>query len=197
VSEHSEATDESPVLDELNWLMDRARQGDEDVLPRLRNFLDTHPDLWRRYGDLGAHAREAWLRLISGSDLALRESTARKVEDMARELAGPAPTAIEKLLVERVVLCWLQTCHADSVAVEALAKSPRIAEFWSKRQASTQRRYLTSLAALLTLRRLLPAQASGPAIEAGNHCDSRTTHESNINWPLDPGNHLRVVGEPS
>jgi hypothetical protein len=195
VSELSHTTDEPPVVDELNRLVERARQGDEEVLPQLRHLLDTRPEIWRRYGDLGAHAREAWLRLISGTDIALRESITLKVEDLARELAGPEPTAIERLLAERVVLCWLQLHHADSVAVEAFSKSPRIAEFWAKRQASAHRRYLTSLAALATLRRLLPVQDSGTPIDTKNHAASSRDLESSVSWSPDPEHQLRVVGE--
>jgi hypothetical protein len=161
------------VVEDLNLLVERARQGDEEVLPQLRHFLDANPEIWRRHGDLAAHAREAWVRLLSGSDLALRESTSRKVEEVTRELAGPAPSAIEQLLAERAALSWVQVHHADSVAVEALAKSPRIAEFWAKRQAGAHRRYLTSLAALATVKRLRPEESRGPQPETGNRDASR------------------------
>jgi hypothetical protein len=196
VSELSHTADEPPAVDELNRLLEQARQGDERVLPQLRHLLDTRPEIWRRYGDLGAHAREAWLRLISGTDIALRESITLKVEDLARELAGPEPTAIERLLAERVVLCWMQLHHADSAAVEALSKSPRIAEFWAKRQASAHRRYLTSLAALVTVRRLLPAQDTGPPIDSRNHAASPRDLERGVIRSIGPVHQLRVVGEP-
>ena len=84
VSEHFQVTDEPPVVEDLNSLVKRARKGDETVLPQLREMLDTRPELWQHFGNLAVHAREAWLRVISADDLALRESTARKAEDLAR-----------------------------------------------------------------------------------------------------------------
>jgi len=38
---------------------------------------------------------------------------------MRTELAGPRPSPIERLLVQRVVACWLQVYHADAMAAQA------------------------------------------------------------------------------
>ena len=91
MSERFQVPDEPPVVEDLNLLVQRAREGDEAVLPQLREMLDTRPELWQHFGNLAGHAREAWLRVISADDLALKESTARKAEDLVRELAGPEP----------------------------------------------------------------------------------------------------------
>ncbi len=193
MSELSQVPDELPAAEDLNWLVQRARQGDETVLPQLREMLDTRPEIWEHFGNLAGHAREAWLRLISADDLALKESTARKVEDLMRELAGPEPTVVERLLAERAVLCWLQLNHADSLAAQALTKSPRVAEFWAKRQAGAHRRYLTSLAALVTLRRLLPGQAGGRPIDSRDRSDSSRNLQGGNLHPIDSARQLRLL----
>jgi len=177
----------------MNLLVQRARQGDESVLPELRHFLDARPQLWQHYGDVAAHAREAWVRVIAGDDLALREATARKAEDMARELAGPEPTVVERLLAERAVLCWLQLAHADTLAAQSLSQSRQLAVFWAKRQAGAHRRYLTSLAALVTLRRLLPC-TSGGALDASRPDSSFAVSERDDVRQVDPEHRLRIVG---
>ena len=133
VSEHLPQTDEPPVVKDLNSLVKRARKGDETVLPQLRELLDTRPELWQHFGNLAGHAREAWLRVISADDLALKESTARKAEDLMRELAGPEPSVVERLLAERAVLCWMQLAHADALAAQSLSQSRQHADFWAKR----------------------------------------------------------------
>jgi len=196
VSELSQVPDKPPVLDDLNLLVQRAREGDESVLPELREFLDTRPELWQHYGDVAAHAREAWVRVIAGDDLALKESTGRKAEHLSRELAGSEPTVVERLLAERAVLCWLQLAHADFLAAQALQKTTKIADFWAKRQASAHRRYLTSLGALVTLRRLMPGQAGGKPIDLSNPDTSSKNLESSVSRPIDPEHQLRFVGEP-
>jgi hypothetical protein len=161
VSDLSQIPSQPPVVDELNWILQRARQGDDSVLPQLKDLLEHRPELWNYYGDLAVHAQEAWLRLIAGADLALRESTARKVEELKRELAGPRPSAMERLLVDRVGLCWLQLHQAEVAAAQAMSQnSTQMSDFWLKRQDSANRRFLGSLGALATLRRLLPAGRS-------------------------------------
>jgi hypothetical protein len=145
--------------DEVRELLDRARGGDPAALPALRAALDGRPELWRAYGDLAAHARGAWVELIGGADLALKESLARTASAMLAELAGPAAPALERLLAERVVATWLQVNHADALAAQAAGLSIRQASFAQGRQESAQRRHIAAAAALATLRRLLPATA--------------------------------------
>ncbi len=149
---------EPGVVDELHCVLNRARQGDESVLPQLRRILDTRPELWQYYGDMALHALRAWIDLIAGTDLLLKESVTLKAHEMRSELAGPNPSPLELLLAERAVACWLQLCHADAKAAESMSNgSPtQIVDFWSKRQKSANSRYITSLGALATLRRLLP-----------------------------------------
>jgi hypothetical protein len=195
VSETFQVPDEPPVVEDLNSLVKRARGGDETVLPQLREMLDTRPQLWQHYGNLAGHAREAWLRVISADDLALKESTARKAEDLMRELAGPEPSVVERLLAERAVLCWMQLAHADALAAQSLSQSKHLGDFWAKRQAGAHRRYLTSLAALVTLRRLLPGQTDNRPIDSPRSDTSSKNLESSDTRPVEHDHRLKVVGE--
>ena len=197
MSEHLPRTDEPPVVEDLNSLVKRAREGDETVLPQLREMLDTRPELWQHFGNLAVHAREAWLRVISADDLALKESTARKAEDLMRELAGPEPSVVERLLAERAVLCWMQLAHADALAAQSLSQSRHFGDFWAKRQAGAHRRYLTSLAALVTLRRLVPGQTDNRPINSPRSDTSSKNLESSDTRPVAHEHQLRVVGEPT
>jgi hypothetical protein len=63
----------------------------------LRQVLDAHPEFWQRFGDLALQAQTAWLQLISGKDLLLRESLVRKPDQLKAELAGTDPSPLEKL----------------------------------------------------------------------------------------------------
>ena len=51
--------------------------------------------------------------LVSGKDLHRSECMYRKVKSLRQELAGPAPTPMEKLLVERIISSWLETSYFD------------------------------------------------------------------------------------
>ena len=197
MSELFQVPDEPPVVEDLNLLVQRARKGDETVLPQLRKMLDTQPELWQYFGNIAAHAKEAWLRVISGDDLALKESTARKAEDLMRELAGPEPSVVEKLLAERAVLCWMQLAHADALAAQSLSQSKHLGDFWAKRQAGAHRRFMTSLAALVTLRRLLPGQTDNRPIDSTNSDTSSKNLESSDTPPVAHEHQLPVVDQPT
>src|SRR4051812_22751717 len=97
-------------------LLERARGGDIEALPALRVALDSNPELWLHWGDLGARVRELLIALIAGPDLAFGEALARRVAAMLDELAGPGAPPLERLLGERVVATWLQVHHADVMA---------------------------------------------------------------------------------
>jgi hypothetical protein len=88
---------------DLRELVGRAQQGDVTVLPRLKEFLDAHPQVWQELGDLALHAREALIRLVAGDNLLVGECVRRDLAALEAELAGPSPSPLERILVQRVV----------------------------------------------------------------------------------------------
>jgi hypothetical protein len=145
----------SAAEDEIRAVLERARSGDATALPALRRVLDDHPEIWQQYGALATHARQTWIELIGDKDLSLKESLVRQIEAMRATLAGPNPSPLETLLVERIVACWLQTSYADAAAAQTEGLSRKQAEFAVKRQDSAHRRYLMAIATLAMTRRLL------------------------------------------
>jgi hypothetical protein len=149
------------VVEDLPGLLDRARRGDLEVLPRLREVLESRPELWRHYGDLALHAQHGWIERIGGSDLLARESLHREVARLKQELAGPAPTPLECLLADRIAACWLQVYHADLTVAQAMGSSLKLVEFLGRRQARVHRSFISSIGALAMIRRLMPTAAGG------------------------------------
>ena len=148
----------------LESLVQRAQRGDESVLPELRQVLDAHPELWRRCGDLALQAQTAWLQLIGGKDLLLRESLQRKLEQLKVELAGTDPSPLEKLLVERATATWLQLQYIDAVYAQVKGNGSAQHQALQRRQNSAQQRHLQALKMLVTVRKLLaPSPATGEA----------------------------------
>jgi hypothetical protein len=146
---------EDPILERLRQLVQRAEQGDETVLPELRAALDVNPWVWERYGDLGRQSQEAWMRLVAGPNLLLYESTRRKAEQLRAELAGPAASPLERLLVERVVSTWLQVHYSDASYAQQKGSTPAQHTAALRRQNSAQQRHLQAAKALATVRKLL------------------------------------------
>jgi hypothetical protein len=137
----------------MRQLLLRAQGGDPAVLPQLRELLDARPALWQRLGDLGGHVEEALLGLAAGKSLLARESVRRRMDELRAELAGPAASPVETLLVNRVVICWAQ-CHlADLDAAQKARAGPQGAHT-ERRQSGAQARYLAALKQLVLVRKL-------------------------------------------
>ncbi len=152
---NDEAWPTPPGEAEVRRLLERARGGDATEMATLRAALDHHPETWRAYGDLAGHAQGAWIDLIAGVDLALKESLGRRVEALKAELAGPDPSPLETLLIDRVAACWLQVGHADAAVVPSGPVSIPQGDHARKRQDSAQKRYLAAVGTLAMIRRLL------------------------------------------
>ena len=156
----SAPTTDEPTEEQVQEVLERARMGDPDSLPELREVLDRYPEVWRHHGDLVAYAQQSWVDLIGGEDLPIKESLGRQLAAMKADLAGPDPSPLEVLLVERIVACWLQLSYADASSARASGLSIRLADFGLRRQDSAQRRYLMAIASLAMTRRLLASAAT-------------------------------------
>ena len=160
----------------LAELVQRAQQGDVTALPLLREALEADPSVWQEYGDLAAQAQEAWLQLLAGTDYLLAESVRLKLGALRRELGAASASPLEKLLIERIVACWLQTHYAD--ALYAQAKGPQstapVRQELMKRQDSSQRRYLAAIKQLALVRKLLKPALSPLQLALGPVGEERT-----------------------
>ena len=164
-------------LGRLAELVQRAQQGDLSVLPLLRDALEADPSVWQEYGDLAAQAQEAWLQLLAGTDYLLAESVRLKLGALRQELSAEGASPLEKLLIERVVACWLQTCYSDSVYAQAKgpASTPSVRQELMKRQDSSQRRYLAAIKQLALVRKLLRPALSPLQLALGAVGEERAT----------------------
>jgi hypothetical protein len=163
VAEPAGSAVDPPEPSQLEELVRRARRGDESVLPALRVLLDDQPGVWRQAGDLALQARAAWLALLAGPDLLLRERVERKLRELEAELCGAEPTPLERLVVARVLAGWLASECADVAFAQAkLAKaSAGLLRDLQRRQDSAQSRYLAAVRMLATVRLLRPKRTAG------------------------------------
>jgi hypothetical protein len=143
-------------LKEIDKLIQKAEKGDRKVLPALRKLLDTHPGLVDFYGNLAAAARDALVKRIGGEkNLAVREVYTRKLDAMGQELAGPSPSPMERLLADRIIMCWLHLYYAEAISTQNMGDlTLRQAEFHQTRITKAHNRYLSALRALAQVRRL-------------------------------------------
>jgi hypothetical protein len=146
----------APTPDEVKTLLRKAEKGDTTVLPTLRTWMDKTPGHWETVGDLAKAAREALIEHASGEkNLVVREAITRKCATLTQDLAGPTPSPLERLLVERIVLCWLHLYYAEALYVQHMQElSLRQAEFHQQRISKAQARYLSAIRTLAQVRRL-------------------------------------------
>ncbi|HEV8058533.1 MAG TPA: hypothetical protein VGP68_01590 [Gemmataceae bacterium] len=141
---------------ELSALVDQAQNGDAGALPRINQILDETPAIWKHLGDIGGLAERAWIGVLAEKNAAVVESLARTLASMRADLSGENPSAIERVLVDQAVLCWLQVkaleFNAANMEKNAGGKTNRA----HIQLELAHRRHLSALRALTDLRRLAP-----------------------------------------
>ncbi len=147
------------TLLQLQDLVQRGMQGDREVLPALRTFLDTEPALWKEVGTFVAEVERTWMQLLTGEDLVAREILLRQLQALKEEVGGPTSTPLERLLVDRIALCWLQMQQADLLAAR---QGSQRAAWVEQRQDRAQARFLAAIKALAQVRKLL---TPGPLVQ--------------------------------
>jgi hypothetical protein len=152
----------SVIPPELNTVIAAANAGDMSALPDLRRALTDHPDLVDRLGDLAAHVEQGLIALAAGPSLAGSEAITAHLAKMRAELGEASASPLEKLLVRRVVLCWLAAHQADLERLELAhghaAEALRAAA--EKRANRAHARFLSASKALATVRKLLRPELS-------------------------------------
>jgi hypothetical protein len=100
-------------------------------------------------------AKYSMLRAYFGHDPLATESTDRKMKQMGLDLAGPNPTQLEAMLVERILLCWLSLYYAESLYAQNQKElSLSSHEFQQKRIDRCHKRYLSAIKTLAMVRKL-------------------------------------------
>ena len=102
---------------------------DQAALARLRKTLDENPLIWRSVGNLALHARMVLVKAIAGGDQLATESLLRHAFELESSLVGPSSTPLERLAVQRIVACWLETHYAALQGPEPTGDTLKQAKF--------------------------------------------------------------------
>jgi hypothetical protein len=135
----------------------RAEAGDATAMPGLRTAMDAGV-LVESCGNLATQVQHSLLRNIAGKNLLFRETTERKLAQIRADVAGSNPSPLERLLAERIALCWLALHDAENRLAQSSELTITQADHWQRRIDSAHKRYLTAIKCLATVRKLaLPA----------------------------------------
>jgi hypothetical protein len=144
-----------PVLEKFIDLVRRAEAEGNAVLPDVRAFLDEHPDLWRRFGDLAASAKLAMIDVAVGGQPVLKEATVRQANDLENELTGPDASPLEKVLAGHVAASWLAVAEARTTAANARSASLPQAEYLDRRRDRAGQRLESAAKTMALVKKLL------------------------------------------
>lgn len=144
------------VWEEISTLVQTERLTEPQRV-RLRSILELNPALVRALPGTSQQLRKRIIdALVSHAGVALVMQ--EKAELQARDLGYGQSSALEKLLIDVVITTWLQWQAVEwrfQNNVEQNALSPAQMEYWDRRLAMAQNRYLRACETLARTRRLL------------------------------------------
>src|SRR5262249_4833582 len=109
-------------------------------------------------GDLAKHIEDTWIEyIVPKKDLFHRETISRRVSNLRAELLGPCPSAVKRLLVDQIVLCWLHVYDAEVAAADLYTEdfTGEQGTYAQERLARAQRSYFAAVKAMAQVRKLL------------------------------------------
>ena len=144
------------TYEEILDVVTRASEGDKGALPRLREMIRADPARMLKVtgAELADQVEGATIRKMAGNNVGWAEALPRKMKAIREELAGPGSSPIEKLLAERVALCWLDVHNWDLRHAQAEGLTYAQADHYQKMRDRASRRYLAALKTLAAVRKL-------------------------------------------
>lgn len=148
---------------EFKTLFERADKGDLTVMPELKKLFDENKDFVGMLGDLVQHAEKALLSLAAGKNLLAREAIERSVEELRERLMAITTSPVDRLLVDRIVISWMEVYIDDIKLVDFLVLQPTNIvgiKAAAKRLDQAHARFLKAVKALAIVQKLLtPARS--------------------------------------
>jgi hypothetical protein len=139
-------------------VLQRAGEGDKAVLPLVKELFDRdRPEcrkVLERYGNIFHRACWTITDFAAGTNVAVREASIRKIKALRDELAGPNPTPLERILCERVALCWFDANHADLRYIDPNGQKLAFAQYEETRRDRAHKRFLAACKTLAMVRKL-------------------------------------------
>jgi hypothetical protein len=126
--------------------------------PDPKAVLAQHRALARQVVDLPWQVEASLLEVLFGSNALAREAFRHQLDVQRAELGLAEATPLEKVLIQRVVLTWLQVHQADLEVAGMLQNKGGATHAIScaqKRQQQAHQRWLSSIKTLATVRKLL------------------------------------------
>jgi hypothetical protein len=132
----------------------KANPAPEDVAA-LRRALQERPDLWHGVADLARQVRATLIGERAGDSALFYEAMQHGLAEMEAELGYGQASPLERLLIEQVLLGWLEYHDLQDRKQYQLKQGCSMAqmEFLDKRVSRAHHRYLQAIGTLAKLRK--------------------------------------------
>lgn len=151
-------------MKERKQTKDRTLPNDKRELARLANTGDQ--DAFAKYLELGPlkpvrpsiiadNALLLYLHAVDQNQLADAHALSEDLKSMRQDMEGPHPSPLERLLVERIVLCYVALYRHEMLLAGYGGKvEAERRDRWERISDRMHRRYLTAIKTLAQVRRL-------------------------------------------
>jgi hypothetical protein len=119
--------------------------------------------VWRQVGELSRRAEDALLELAGPDQVLVKGAIKLKLAELRDELGSSTAPVLERLLIDRVVLTWLQVHLVDLALVEVQRRGQQATPEGKealKRLDGALRRLMSSVKTLAVVRKLLKPAVS-------------------------------------
>ncbi|MGZ6321723.1 MAG: hypothetical protein ACXWQR_20775 [Ktedonobacterales bacterium] len=144
---------------ERERLVSDAQRGDKQAMYRVMEGAAENEHLRNTLLNLPQHAREYLVGTVYGTDNHLMRqmlvTKATMLEDQLK--ADGKPSALERMLIERVATCWLAAYLAELETERVMQSGATLtkAAYYEQRRDRAHARHLSAMLALAKVRRLL------------------------------------------
>lgn len=143
-------------------------------LATLESWFDRSPALYRDLFGLAAMVRRTALATVTPDPVG-QAAIRRELEELAESLGYTHAPALEQLLIDNLLACWLR-CQWTELKLAACDEAAAAgqpaahAAYWEQRLSAAQRRYLRAVESLARLRKHQLPQAFSPVqVNIGHH----------------------------
>jgi hypothetical protein len=146
-----------PLPNDLPSLMKRAGKGDIQAIEAIQKRLSNDLGLWQTVANLVPKIEATWLDLASKKDPIAGRDLQERLASLRRLTSSPTPSPIDFLMVERVVLTWLeaQACAILKAPSERIHMPETIQKLLYCLQQKSEKRHQRARERLLLARQKL------------------------------------------
>ncbi len=120
----------------------------------VQNLLRAHPDAWREFGNLFEWTRNEALNILHPNTVEY-QSTIEGIRQLRQELEQPGDTALERIVIEQIINCHIQTAKTgfQLERVDPKSDSEPLAKHYARVHERALQRLLRSMQVLTRLRK--------------------------------------------